>query len=49
MKVFLPLFAVLLLVACKAGEFTPERRALYELNRPDCQKTPERCVGDYPW
>ncbi len=49
MKVFLGLFALFLLVSCKVGEFTPERHALYDLNRPDCEKTPEKCINGYPW
>ncbi len=46
---YLALIALLLLTACTVGEFTPERHAMYDEGRPDCQKTPERCVNGYPW
>ena len=35
--------------ACTVGDFPPEREALYELNKPDCNKNPEKCVHGYPW
>ena len=46
------MIVVLLLVAvagCKVGDFGEDRLSEYELNRPDCQKTPDRCIDGYPW
>lgn len=44
------LFTVLLgLGACTAGNIPPERQALYDSNKPDCNKTPEKCIHGYPW
>lgn len=44
------LILIVILAGCvKAGEFTPERHAQYELGHPDCEKTPERCINGIPW
>jgi len=41
---------VIILSGCiKAGEFSPERHAQYELGHADCEKTPERCIHGVPW
>ncbi|MBQ7285284.1 MAG: hypothetical protein IJW72_03420 [Alphaproteobacteria bacterium] len=48
MKILLTITLLFSLMACVAGEFTPERHALYE-SPVDCQKTPNRCVHGYPW
>ncbi len=41
---------LILLTACvKVGEFTPERHAQYEQGKPDCNRTPERCINGIPW
>ncbi len=50
MKKIAVLFLICLLAACvKAGEFSPERHAQYEQGKPDCSKTPERCIKGVPW
>ncbi len=50
MKYLLVLFFVLFLSGCiQVGEFTPERHAQYELGKPDCNKTPEKCINGIPW
>lgn len=48
MKIILTVLVFFMLAACVAGEFTPERHALYE-SSVDCEKTPHRCVQGYPW
>lgn len=48
MKFLLTVVALFTLAACAAGEFTPERHALYE-SPVDCEKTPHRCIQGYPW
>lgn len=50
MKRLVILMLVVILSGCfKAGEFTPERHALYEMGQPDCDKTPEKCIDGVPW
>lgn len=51
MKIIMMLLAILTIAACeiKVGEFTPERHRLHDLGRPDCEKTPEKCVDGVPW
>ncbi len=43
---FLVLF---LLAACKVGNFPQERISLYEANKIDCHKEPQKCINGYPW
>lgn len=46
--IVLTLFA--LLTGCiRAGEFTPERHAQYEIGQTDCNKTPKKCINGIPW
>ena len=50
MKKILLLVLVAALSGCiKAGEFTPETHKLYEMGKPDCEKTPEKCHKGIPW
>ncbi|MBR2921783.1 MAG: hypothetical protein IKC10_00520 [Alphaproteobacteria bacterium] len=50
MKKILLFVMILLLSGCvKVGEFTPETHKLYEMGKPDCEKTPERCYKGVPW
>ena len=50
MKSLLILLMIVTLGACvKVGEFTPERHAQYEMGKPDCNKTPEKCINGIPW
>lgn len=50
MKIFLMICLLLAVSACfHSGDFTPERHAIHDMGRPDCAKTPERCVDGYPW
>ncbi len=48
-KIFVFCIIVLLSACVKVGEFTPERHAQYELGKPDCNKTPEKCINGIPW
>ena len=48
-KVIMFLLIAILSACVKAGEFTPETHALYEMGKPDCEKTPERCYKGIPW
>ena len=50
MKTFLVLLMIVALGACvRVGEFTPERHAQYEMGKPDCNKTSEKCINGIPW
>ncbi len=41
---------ILMLGACvRAGDFSPERHAQYEIGKPDCDKTPQKCINNVPW
>lgn len=41
--------SLLTLGACTVGDLPPEREAMYEINKPDCNTNPEKCVQGYPW
>lgn len=49
MKKYLLLVVLLMLCACKVGEFAPGRHELYDQNRPDCARQPDRCIDGVPW
>ncbi len=50
MKKLMVLLLISLLGGCfQAGEFTPERHAVYEMGQPDCDTTPDRCINGVPW
>ncbi len=49
MKKYLLFTLLLMLCACKVGEFPPGRHEVYDLGRPDCEKQPERCINGVPW
>lgn len=50
MKKAIALILLVVLTGCvRVGEFTPERHAQYELGKPDCDKTPEKCIKGVPW
>ncbi len=48
-KIFILLLVVILSGCIKAGEFSPESQRLYELGKPDCEKTPEKCHKGVAW
>ncbi len=48
-KIFI-LFFILLLTACKVGEFSEKRNRLHDMNRTNiCEKDPSRCINGVPW
>ncbi len=51
MRYILFVLVLLSVSACSiaVGELPPERLAIYEKNKPDCSKNPEKCVHGYPW
>ena len=50
MKRILLFLIVILIGGCvKAGDFSPQTHELYEMGKPDCEKTPERCYKGIPW
>ena len=51
MKKLAILFFIVLLSGCvvKVGEFTPERHAQHEVGKPNCEKTPDKCIHGVPW
>ena len=50
MKNLFVLLLLFFLCGCyTAGEFTKDTHELYEMGRPDCEKTPERCYKGIPW
>lgn len=48
-KLFLLMMCLALSSCVSVGEFTPERNAQYEMGKPDCNKTPEKCINGVPW
>ena len=49
MRFILVTLSLLALGACTVGDLPPEREAMYEINKPDCNTNPEKCVQGYPW
>lgn len=49
MRLVMALLMLLTVAACKVGDFGEDRFKQYELNQPDCEKTPDRCIDGYPW
>ncbi len=49
MRYLLAILVLFGLGACTVGDIPPERQALYDSNKPDCNKTPEKCIHGYPW
>ncbi len=49
MRIFVAIAILLAVSACTVGDIPPERQALYDSNKPDCDKNPEKCVQGYPW
>ncbi len=47
MKKIMTLVILLVLSGCVAGEFTPERNRLHDMNsdRDICSREPERCIS----
>ncbi len=49
MRFMLAVLVLFALGACTVGELSPERQAIYDMNKPDCNKNPEKCIHGYPW
>ena len=49
-KKFFVVALLLLLTACEAGKFTPERNRLHEMGREGiCEQNPKRCIDGVAW
>ncbi|MBQ8677081.1 MAG: hypothetical protein IJ529_01270 [Alphaproteobacteria bacterium] len=41
---------ILVLCGCiEVGKFTPERHALHEYGKPNCEHQPDRCINGVAW
>ena len=49
MRFIVVTLALLAIGACTVGDLPPEREAMYEINKPDCNTNPEKCIHGYPW
>lgn len=51
MKKILVMVSLMALCGCVAGDFTPSRTRLHEMNSDKelCEKNPERCTSGVSW